>query len=200
MRRRYRDARYIGLDIASGMVHYARNRNSLDGDWLVADAEALPLRGESVDLVFSSLALQWCYHPEHFFAELARVLRPGGMCVFTSLGPDTLKELRSAWAAVDSRQHVNTFLPECAFEDAIGRIPGVKLQLKRVTFRTEYARVRDLLDELKALGAHNMNPSRPSGLTSRGALQGMLQAYEAWRTEGVLPATYEIIFGVLEKA
>jgi len=91
---RYPGARYLGLDIASGMVDYARRRCGDDCDWLVADAEALPLGSASVDLVFSSLALQWCYRPEHLFAELARVLRPGGLCVFTSLGPDTLKELR----------------------------------------------------------------------------------------------------------
>jgi len=79
------------------------------------------------------------------------------------------------------------------------RIPGITVKLERQALRMAYARVRDLLDELKALGAHNMNRSRQPGLTSRRALQGMLQAYEAWRTEGVLPATYEVIFGVLEK-
>jgi malonyl-CoA O-methyltransferase len=200
LKRHYPGARYLGLDLAPGMVAFARERCEDDCDWLVADAEALPLGSESVDLVFSSLALQWCYHPEHLFAELVRVLRPGGLCVFTSLGPDTLKELRSAWAAVDSHQHVNTFLPGAELEETVGRITGLNLRLERRTFRMEYERVRDLLDELKALGAHNMNPSRPSGLTSRRALQGMLQAYEAWRIEGVLPATYEVIFGVLEKA
>lgn len=196
---RYPQAQYVGLDIARGMVDYARARCRDNCDWLVADAEALPLASESIDLVFSSLALQWCYRPEHLFAELARVLRPGGMCAFTSLGPSTLCELRSAWAAVDSHQHVNTFLPTSELEAAAGRIPGVKMKLERRAFHMEYARVRDLLDELKALGAHNMNRSRPTGLTSRRALQGMLQAYESWRTESVLPATYDVIFGVLEK-
>lgn len=200
LKSRYRSARYLGLDIASGMVDYARSRNGADSDWVVADAEALPLGSESVDLVFSSLALQWCYRPEHIFAELARVLRSGGLCVFTSLGPATLKELRSSWAAVDSYQHVNTFLPGFELEAAVGNIPGLNLTLERRTFRMEYERVRDLLEELKVLGAHNMNPSRPSGLTSRQTLQGMLRGYEAWRTEGLLPATYEVYFGVLEKA
>jgi malonyl-CoA O-methyltransferase len=199
LKSRYGSARYLGLDIASGMVDYARTRNGSDGDWVVADAEALPLSGESVDLVFSSLALQWCYRPEHVFAEIARVLRSGGLCVFTSLGPGTLKELRSAWAGVDSHQHVNTFLPSHELEVAVARIPGLNMKLERRIFRLEYRRVRDLLEELKALGAHNMNPSRPSGLTSRRALQGMLRAYETWRTAGVLPATYEVYFGILEK-
>jgi malonyl-CoA O-methyltransferase len=199
LRGRYPHARYLGLDIASGMVHFARSRCRADCDWLVADAEALPLASESIDLAFSSLAVQWCARPEHLFAELARVLRPGGLCVFTTLGPDTLHELRSAWAAVDAHQHVNTFLPAASLRAAAGGIPGTALTLQERAFRMDYVRVRELLDELKALGAHNMNRSRPAGLTSRRALQGMLQAYETSRANGMLPATYAVIFGVLEK-
>lgn len=199
LRRRYPGAQYIGLDLAQGMVEYARNRVAASGSWLVGDAEALPLAANSVDVIFSSLAVQWCYRPQHLFAELARVLRPGGRCVFTSLGPDTLCELRSAWASVDSHQHVNTFLPAADLELAAGEIQGLQLSLRSEQFRMEYERVRDLLAELKTLGAHNMNQDRPAGLTSRSALQGMLQAYEDWREGGVLPATYDVIFGVLEK-
>ena len=165
----------------------------------MGDAEALPLAADSVDLVFSSLALQWCFRPAHLFAELARVLRPGGRCVFTSLGPQTLCELRSAWAAVDDRQHVNDFLPPESLAAAAMAVPGLQLGLGNESFRMEYQRVRDLLAELKTLGAHNMNRSRPTGLTGRRALQGMLEAYEAWRENGVLPATYDVLFGVLEK-
>lgn len=199
LRSLYPHAKYLGLDLALGMVEYARDRYPDAGDWLVGDAEALPLAADSVDLVFSSLAVQWCYRPQHLFAELARVLRPGGRCVFTSLGPHTLCELRNAWAAVDAHQHVNTFLPCAELESAAGAVPGLRLDLHSEQFRMEYDRVRDLLAELKTLGAHNMNQDRPAGLTSRRALQGMLQAYEAYRDEGVLPATYDVIFGVLEK-
>ncbi len=102
LRARYPEAQYIGLDLAPGMVEYARvacrGRQRLAGRGRRGTAAG----PESVDLVFSSLAVQWCHRPEHLFAELARVLRPGGRCVFTSLGPDTLCELRPAWAAVDS--------------------------------------------------------------------------------------------------
>lgn len=199
LKRRFPDTRYLGLDLAQGMVEYARDHAEGSGSWLVGDAEALPLASNTIDLVFSSLAVQWCYRPEHLFAELARVLRPGGQCVFTSLGPDTLCELRAAWAAVDTHQHVNTFLPCAELASAVDRVPGVQLALATRQFRMEYLRVRDLLAELKTLGAHNMNADRPSGLTSRRALQGMLQAYETWRDDGVLPATYDVIFGVLEK-
>lgn len=199
LRSRYPEARYLGLDIASGMVDFARSRCPVDCDWLVADAESLPLASASVDLIFSSLVVQWCARPEHLFAELARVLRPGGICVFTTLGPLTLHELRAAWAAVDGHQHVNTFLPAANLSAAAEGIPGIALTLDERDYRMEYVRVRTLLDELKALGAHNMNRSRSAGLTGRRALQGMLQAYEVRRSSGVLPATYAVIFGVLRK-
>jgi malonyl-CoA O-methyltransferase len=198
--RRFPEAEYMGLDLADGMVDYARKRFPQARQWIVADAESLPLAAGSVDLVFSSLAIQWCYRPELLFAELARVLSPGGRCVFTSLGPATLKELRGAWAAVDEHQHVNTFLPASELEDAAVRTPGLSLGLRSEQFSMRYPRVRDLLSELKTLGAHNVNQQRPSGLTGRRALQGMLDAYEHWREDGLLPATYDVLFGVVEKS
>ena len=197
---RFPQAEYIGLDLAAGMVEFARQQCPGAGSWLVGDAESLPLAANSVDLVFSSLTVQWCHRPELLFAELERVLRPGGCCVFTSLGPGTLRELRSAWAAVDEHQHVNTFLPAAALEQAAGQLPGVRLSLITEQFVMRYRRVRDLLNELKTLGAHNMNRQRASGLTGRRALQGMLDAYEQWREGDTLPATYDVLFGVLEKA
>jgi malonyl-CoA O-methyltransferase len=199
LRRRFPAAAYAGLDLAVGMVRYAREQFPEAGRWLVGDAEALPLAADSVDLVFSNLAIQWCDRPLHLFAELSRVLRSGGRCVFSSLGPGTLRELRAAWAAVDDRQHVNNFLPPAALAEAARQVGGLELRLEREEYRMTYPRVRDLLAELKAIGAHNMTRGRSHGLTSRRALQGMLGAYEAWREEGLLPATYEVLFGVVEK-
>ncbi len=196
---RHPQARYIGLDLAPGMIAYARGRFGRDKLWLVGDAEALPLAAGSVDLVFSSLAFQWCYQPQKLFAELARILTPAGRCLFTSLGPDTLRELRAAWAAVDPHQHVNSFLPLTELEEAARRVPGMRLSLDREYHPMEYNRVSELLAELKTLGAHNMNRDRPAGLTSRRVLQGMIEAYEAQREGGVLPATYEIIFGEVRR-
>lgn len=195
---RYPGARHIGLDLAPGMVTYARERAARYQEWVVADAEALPLASDSVDLIFSSLALQWCTRPAVLFAELARVLRPGGRCLFATLGPDTLKELRASWASVDDRQHVNQFL--CT-ADLVRAVPvRAQITLETEGFVMHYERVKELLLELKALGAHNVNRNRSSGLTSRTALRGMQQAYEQWRSDGRLPATYEVIFGELEAA
>ncbi|WP_082850005.1 malonyl-ACP O-methyltransferase BioC [Halioglobus sp. HI00S01] len=199
LRQRFPDATYIGVDLAEGMVRYAREVHPQAGEWLVGDAEALPLASASVDLVFSSLAIQWCLRPELLFAEVARVLRPGGRCAFTSLGPATLHELRSSWAAVDEYQHVNEFLPLERLDQAAARTPGIALQVDIEPFCMEYRQVRELLNELKTLGAHNVNRDRPVGLTGRRALQGMLQAYEQWRRDGLLPASYEVYFGTLTK-
>jgi len=197
--KRYPHADYVGLDLAPGMIEYARARASGQGLWLVADAESLPLATASVDVVFSSLALQWCHRPQWFLAELARVLKPGGRCVFTTLGPDTLCELREAWAAVDSYQHVNNFLPSQALLAAATDVPGIELKLQSERHYMQYQRVGELLTELKSLGAHNMNRRRLTGLTSRKMLQGMLQAYERWRVDGLLPATYDVIFAEVKK-
>ena len=198
LRQRFPAAEHIGLDIAGGMVNHARARHGGTG-WLVADAESLPLASDSVDLVFSSLAIQWCYRPDLLFAELARVLAPGGLCLFSTLGPGTLRELRSAWAAVDEHRHVNSFLPADRLEAAVSALPQLRLQLVAEQFQMRYQSVPELLRELKALGAHNMNSGRPAGLTGRRSLQAMFRAYESWREGEHLPASYDVIFGTLEK-
>jgi malonyl-CoA O-methyltransferase len=200
LRARFPDIEYLGLDLAEGMCRYARDQHPGAGQWLVADAESLPLAATSVDLVFSSLAIQWCQRPEALFAELSRVLRPGGRCVFTTLGPGTLNELRAAWREVDPHRHVNDFLPVERLEAGTTNLPDLALTLAQRDYRMDYDEVRELLDELKTLGAHNVSRERPAGLGGRRALLGMLRAYEQWRdVEGRVPATYEVIFGVLEK-
>ena len=107
--------------------------------------------------------------------------------------------MRTAWAAVDAHQHVNRFLPLDQLQEAGSRVPGMSLSLDREYYRMEYDRVGELLNELKTLGAHNMNRDRPAGLTSRRVMQGMLAAYEAQRESGLLPATYDVIFGEVRR-
>ena len=196
----YPEAEYIGLDIASGMVEFRpgalRRRQPVAGGRCRKPCHWPAGRW---DLVFSSLAIQWCHNPRALLAELGRVLAPGGRCVFTTLGPQTLVELRDAWAEVDAHQHVNTFLPAEALHGAADSVPGLSLSIERELFVMRYERVRELLDELKAIGAHNMNRGRQAGLTGRRALQGMLAAYETRRDNGLLPATYDVQFGCLER-
>lgn len=188
----------VALDLAEGMLRHAREQGGAQVH-IAGDAERLPLRDGCVDLVFSSLAVQWCDQFASVLSEAARVLRPGGVLAFSSLCVGTLDELRASWQAVDGQVHVNRFR---AFEDYQRLSAACELQvvtLQRQPHVLHYPDVRSLTHELKALGAHNLNPGRPSGLTSRARLQGLVQAYEQFRDIDGLPATYQVVYGVLRK-
>lgn len=197
LKRRYRSAQVIALDLAEGMLREAARRQTLLRRFrrVCADAMAVPLREGSVDLVFSNLMLQWCDDPDRVFAECRRVLRPNGLLAFATFGPDTLVELRRAWSAADGRTHVNRFIDMHDLGDALVRCGFAEPVLDVERYTLTYAEVRDLMRELKAIGAHNANAGRPRGLTGRGKLQRMVEAYEAFRRDGRLPATYEVVFG-----
>ncbi len=194
---RYRKTRVVALDIALPMLQQARQR----GRWLrrpgciCADAESLPFADNSFELVFSNLMLQWVEDLEAVFREVRRVLCPGGLWLFTSFGPDTLQELRASWSQVDGHVHVNRFvdmhdvgdiLLQSGFSD-----PVMDVERITVTYRDAW----QLMRELKQIGAHNVTAGRPRGLTGKGRIQKLLQAYEAFRLDGVLPASYEIVNG-----
>ncbi|TXS90704.1 malonyl-ACP O-methyltransferase BioC [Parahaliea maris] len=201
LEQRFPGASYLGLDLATGMLDYARRERGRSGCWVAGDAEQLPLASNSVDLVFSSLAIQWCQRPEALFAELARVLRPGGVCVVSTLGPATLHELRSAWAAVDGERHVNDFLPATTLAQAAFALQGgLDWQLEHESLCLQYRHLRELFAELKGIGAHNVHSERSAGLGGRRALAGMMAAYEAFREGDFLPATYEVYYGLLSKS
>lgn len=197
LKRRYRSAQVIALDLAEGMLREATRRQTLLRRFrrVCADAKAVPLREASVDLVFSNLMLQWCDDPDRVFAECRRVLRPNGLLTFATFGPDTLVELRRAWSAADGRTHVNRFIDMHDLGDALVRCGFAEpvLDVERCTLT--YAEVRDLMRELKAIGAHNANAGRPRALTGKSAFQRMVEAYEGFRRDGRLPATYEVVFG-----
>ena len=194
---RYRNADIVALDIAYPMLEQARKR----GRWLrrprcvCADAEVLPFADESFDLVFSNLMLQWCVDIDAAFSELQRVLRPGGLLLFTSFGPDTLKELRDSWAQVDGHVHVNAFLDMHDVGDALmkTRFADPVMDVERIALT--YPDVWKLMRELKQVGAHNVTAGRPRGLTGKSHMQRLVNAYERYRQAGVLPASYEIVNG-----
>ncbi|KAA6187779.1 malonyl-ACP O-methyltransferase BioC [Thiohalocapsa marina] len=195
--RRYRQARLYGLDFSVGMLHRARRR----GSWrnrprlLCADLEALPLADASVDLIFSNAALQWANDLDQVFAELQRVLRPGGLLMFTSFGPDTLQELRAAWAAADGGAHVSPFIDMHDVGDALvrARFADPVMDAERITLT--YGHVGDLMRDLKQLGARNALSDRARGMTGRRRLAAVQQAYERHRHQGRLPATWEVVYG-----
>ncbi len=195
LRRRTAARQLVAVDIAEGMLHYAREHHPSGVDaWVGGDAEALPLRDQSVDLVFSSLAIQWCEDTERLFGELARILKPGGRLHLATLGPDTLSELKQAWRQVDARVHVNRFLPASTLQGAMA-VYGFEEIRCREYQRTFYSdSVRQLSSELKELGAHNVNSGRPHGLTGRRQLQELERAYEDFRTPRGLPVSYQVVY------
>jgi len=194
--RRYPKALVIALDSSAGMLQAAGRQQP----WLrrfsrvCADAERLPLADGSVDLILSNLMLQWC-DPDPVFAEFRRVLAPHGLLSFTTLGPDTLRELRSAWREVDSRTHVNQFIDMHDIGDALVRAGFASPVLDVERYTLTYLDVRRVAADLKATGAHNATMGRAKGLTGRRQFAALQTAYEAFRQDGRLPATYEVVFG-----
>ncbi|MFK8330432.1 malonyl-ACP O-methyltransferase BioC [Pseudomonas sp. BJa5] len=195
---RFAEAPGIAVDIAQGMLEHARQHGGAH-DYVAGDAERLPLREASVGLVFSSLAVQWCGNFAAVLEEARRVLQPGGVLAFSSLCVGTLHELRESWQAVDGLVHVNRFRRLEDYQRLCGASQMQVLSLEARPHVLHYPDVRSLTHELKALGAHNLNPGRPAGLTGRARMQGLLQAYEQFRDAQGLPATYQVVYGVLRK-
>jgi len=149
----------------------------------------------SVQLLSSNLALQWCNHLPTAFAELRRVLAPGGLLMFTTFGPDTLRELRQAFAGLDGHTHVNRFVDMHDIGDEL-LYAGFAAPVMDMEFLTlTYPDLLQLLRELKAIGAHNVTSGRGRGLMGKQTWRAMQANYEQLRREGRLPATYEIIYG-----
>jgi malonyl-CoA O-methyltransferase len=188
----------LAMDIAEGMLNHARPLGGAS-HFIAGDAERLPLRDSTCDLIFSSLAVQWCADFESVLSEAFRVLKPGGIFAFASLCVGTLFELRDSWRVVDGMVHVNRFRELDVYQQLCAASGlGITSLLARPHV-LYYPDVRSLTHELKALGAHNLNPGRPGGLTGRARILGLIEAYEQFRKAEGLPATYQVVYAVLEK-
>lgn len=195
--RHYPRADVVALDLAPGMLRAARTqrpwRRRLDP--VCGDAAALPLADGAVDLVFSNLMLQWCDAPDLVFAEFRRVLRPGGLVLFTTFGPDTLKELRAAWGAADGHTHVSRFIDMHDLGDALMRTGFGEPVMDMEQLTLTYPDLRSLMRDLKTMGARNATAGRNRGLTGRRRLAAVEAHYERLRRDGRLPASWEVVYG-----
>lgn len=204
LRERYAKSRVIELDIAPGMLQASRSHQSAwkrllpfvaAEERVCADIESLPLRAGSVGMIWSNLALQWCGDLQATFAGMHGVLESGGLLMFSTFGPDTLKELRQTFGALDAHAHVNRFLDMHDIGDALVRAGFAAPVMDMETVTLTYDDLAGLMRDLKALGAHNANQGRSRGLLGKGAWQRLQQNYEALRRDGKLPATYEVVYG-----
>jgi len=199
LQQRFPDAEIVALDLAEGMVRYARENLKDSCQLLCGDAESLPLADNSFDLVYSNLVLQWCEDLSSLSSELLRILSPGGLLLYTSLGPDTLHELRVAWAAVDEAVHVNRFPPANALGKCLDDTGCTNSAIRQQRKVLHYSQLRDLTAELKGLGAHNINQGRRTSITGRTRIAGLLKAYEQFRmADGMLPASWDVVYGRVE--
>jgi malonyl-CoA O-methyltransferase len=211
---RYPGAQIVAFDIALPMVETARRRvqtqrsllqrllkplaagrSGVPARFVCADLNALPFHGVSADLVWSNLALQWVNDLPRVFAEVRRVLKVGGLFSFTTFGPDTLREVRKAFAGVDDATHINRFVDMHDIGDMLIHAgfadPVMDMECVTLTFDSPHA----LLADLRAIGATNRTRGRPRGLMGRARFARATRALEAMRTAGRVPATFEIVYG-----
>lgn len=202
--RRYPGALVVALDIAHAMLQRGRRRlrwwQSLPGlrpplHPVCGDLEKLPFATQSVGLVWSNLALQWMTDLPRTFAEIHRVLEPGGLLMFSTFGPDTLKELRRAYDGTDGRTHVNRFVDLHDIGDMLVRAGYADPVMDMEPYTLTYDDVRSLMRDLKSIGAHNVTRGRPASLSGKALLKAVTRNYEAHRRNGKLPATFEVVYG-----
>lgn len=194
-------AQITALDLAFNMLKQAKNKRTFKQRWnkqfryVNAEVENLPFADASVELVISGLTLQWCQDLPKVFKEFKRVLAPGGLLLFSSFGPDTLKELRQSWAEVDDVPHVNAFADMHDVGDALMQSgfsdPVMDMEMLTVTYND----VKTVMKDLKQIGAHNVMQGRAHNMTGKNKLQKMIQSYEQFRVDGVVPVTHEIVYG-----
>lgn len=201
LQQRFPEAAVVGVDISPGMLAYAEAKYAQSGlRWLCNDAENLSLASASQSLIFSNFALQWCEGLDVLTAELHRVLADDGQLIFAVPGPGTLFELRQAWAAVDNRVHVNRFASLLQWQQALQRAGFSSVELNSREVTEQHQSVRELLLELKNVGAHNNNAGKSSTMTGKQQLKALYNAYQQYvLPNGKLPATWEIISGLVMK-
>ena len=159
-----------------------------------ADAYQLPFASNSIDCIASNLMMQWCSDLKTLLDECFRVLKPEGLFLFTTFGPDTLKELKRSWKVIDNEAHVNEFIDMHDIGDQMLQSGFQSPIMEMENLILTYEKVIDLMQDLKAIGAQNVE-NQSKSLTGKTKFKKMIEMYESYRENGKLPATYEVIYG-----
>lgn len=195
---KYRDAQVTGIDFSMGMLQEAKNRYYRNVKWCAGDIETIPFADNSVDLAFSNLAVQWCQLGD-VLNEVARVLRPNGYFVCSTLTKGSLTEMQQLWQKVDQTSHTNQYdSPEQQLRVCHqSSLALEKSHQQQITFY--YTGVMELLREFKSMGINTVTGDRMKGLMHPAKLQRFMMAYEARRQRQGIPCTYQILYIILTK-
>ena len=188
----------LALDMALPMLQTVRQHGMADCALVCADAQALPLCDALFDVVVSSLTIQWCSRLDALFTELFRVARPGAQVLLSTFGPESLREVKTAWAQIDNYVHVNEFAPLAVLVEQ-AEAAGFSCTSKAVPVTRRYESLQAVGKELKGLGAYNMNKAQAPGFTSRKTLVMAEQAFAVDRAPEGVAVTFEILYLVLHK-
>lgn len=209
LQKKYSAAHIIGIDVAQPLLQQAltttsrhwfsswlsKKNNAVNDHFINGDFGCLPLPDLSVDLVWSNLALHWHPEPDQVFNEWRRVLRTNGLLMFSCFGPDSLKELRHAFAGLDQTPHTLPFIDMHDFGDMLINAGFATPVMDMEIITLTYTSVEQLLAEVRSLGGNPLRTRRP-GLMGKMAWKKMCAALDQQRTEdGRIPLTLEVIYG-----
>jgi malonyl-CoA O-methyltransferase len=193
----YPTAKIINLDIAESMLSFSQKENIFPQDFFVCtDAEKMPFQTNSFDLIISNFVFHWFLEPQNVLEQINRVLKPGGLLLFSTVGPDTLKELKTAFSTIDNAPHVNHFLDMHDIGDLLiatnFQNPVMDMEILTLT----YSSLANLHRDLKLTGSHTVLSEMIKGLSPKNFREKLSLAYEVYRDdEKRLPASFEIIYG-----
>lgn len=203
LKKKYPKSHIVSLDVAHNMLIENKKKQGIFNKWslVAADMATLPFISNSFDLVYANQSIHWGGDFPIIFKEIYRILKKEGCFLFTTLGPDTFKELKSAWLSVDQYGHTNNFLDMHDIGDSLlkEKFADPVVDMEFLTVR--YNSVEELLFSLKAQGVKNIHPERNAGLTGRNALRKFKESYQTFQTpNGKFPLTYEVVYAQAWKA
>lgn len=190
----------IGLDISNKMLSFAKSHRNENILWVEADAHNIPLKDNSIDFIYSNLVIQWFDPLDKAISEMLRVLKPGGLLIFSTLVDGTLHELKSSWKQVDDDQHVIDFKTVNELNTLFNNEKGRLVEQKCQDIILEYQNVIHLARELKGLGANHLADKKNRGLSGKDKWFKMTENYKDFlEPNGIYPATYRLFSGLVVK-
>lgn len=196
LEKRYPKAAVLAVDIAENMLRTAQEKKTTQQYFICADAFHIPFADHSVDLIFSNLVFHWCENKKSLFAELKRILKPGGLLLFSMCGVDTLRELREIWSNIDDRTHINTFLDLHDVGDFLSQHQFTDAVMDRETIMLSYQDIYSLLRGLKSCGSFNLSEHHRNALTGKSHWKKLVSAYtQIHNSTEKFIVTFEILYG-----